>query len=418
MKNNFNLKKIQDTINHTIVKLVNHTQHSGTVIIATDKETIYKKCFGYADFTRKIPVSTHTQFLAGSVTKQFTAVAILKALLDRNNNNQDDFQAKLNNTIAHYLPAEHEIWNNSMPPWAKTVTIHQLLIHSSGIPNYTSLPEFEKKKFLTSYDLVTFFKSNELEFTPGEKFSYSNSGYYLLGIIIQQITQQHLDKYLDEIFFTPLEMWSTFFPTQGNVDDLIRSDVRFKNLARGYQYEIAKLDAHLEEINRYEEMQVPGAAGSLISTAEDLLRWNNALYAGKIIPPFLLELFVKPYLVTERMDAHYGYGIEIMKSDVFGEYYSHRGGIPGFRSILTFIPSLHISIITLQNIVANQEKLMPEVEAIKADLPQTLSREQSLLEVTKIIESKYPSIIENRKRYEFAPIYDAIIKTLESVYSS
>jgi CubicO group peptidase (beta-lactamase class C family) len=165
-------------------------------------------------------------------------------------------------------------------------------------------------------------------------------------------------------------------------------------------------------------MEVPGAAGSLISTTEDLLKWSNALYAGKIIPKFLLELVLKPYLVTERADAYYGYGIEVMKSNALGKYYSHRGGIPGFRSILTFIPALQLSIATMQNIVADQEKLMPEIEKIKADLPKTLSQEESLAELVKIIESKYPSIIENRKRYEIAPIYEDIIKTLEGFCTS
>jgi CubicO group peptidase (beta-lactamase class C family) len=416
-----NLEKTQDEITNTINELVNHMQHSGSVLVATNKKTIYKKCFGYADISKKVSVSMDTQFLVGSVTKQFTAVAILKALLDRNINKnghakfKDHIQAELNNTVEHYLPADHEIWNDSMPAWANTVTIHQLLVHSSGITNYTSLPYFEKQKFPKNSDLVTFFKKHKLEFKPGEKFSYSNSGYYLLGIIIQQITQQNLDIYLKKTFFEPFEMRSTFFPTQGTVDDLIRSDARFVNLARGYQYEISKPNASLEEVNRYESMEIPGAAGSLISTAKDMLKWNNALYTGKIIPKFLLELLLKPYLVTERVDAFYGYGIEIMKSDVFGEYYSHRGGIPGFRSILTFIPSLQISIIALQNIVSNQEKIMPEIEKIKAELPQTFSQEKGLQELIKIIESKYPSIIENRKRYELAPIYDEIIKTLESI---
>ncbi len=416
-----NVAKARDKITNTINALTNHTQHSGSIFVATNKETIYQKCFGYADISKKIPASSESQFLAGSVTKQFTAVAILKALLDKNININDQrklkdhIQAELNNTIEHYLPAEHEIWNNSMPTWANTVTIHQLLVHSSGITNYTSLPDFEKQKFPKNSDLITFFKNHELEFNPGEKFAYSNSGYYLLGIIIQQITQKNLDFYLEETFFEPLGMRSTVLPTHGTVDDLIRSDARFANLARGYQYEITKHDASLEEVNRYESMEVPGGAGSLISTAEDLLKWNNALYAGKIIPTFLLELMLKSYLVTERVDAYYGYGIEIMQSDVFGEYYSHRGGIPGFRSILTYIPSLHLSIVTLQNIVADQEKLMPEVEIIKAGLPQTLSREESLLELVKIIENKYPSIIENRKRYELAPIYDDIIKALHKI---
>lgn len=414
-----NLKNAQDKITNIINELVSHMKQSGAVLVATNKEIIYEKCFGYADISKKIPVSIETQFLAGSVTKQFTAVAILKALLDKDINKnghtslKKNIQLELSNTIEHYLPAEHEIWNGSMPAWANTVTMHQLLVHSSGITNYTSLPDFEKQKFPKNLDLITFFKEHELEFIPGEKFSYSNSGYYLLGVIIQQITQQNLDIYLEETFFKPLGMRLTFLPTQGTVDDLIRSDVRFANLARGYQYAITKQDASLEEVNRYESMEVPGAAGSLISTVEDLLKWNNALYSGKIIPNSLLELILKPYLVTERVDAYYGYGIEIMKSDGFGEYYSHRGGIPGFRAILTFIPSLQISIVTLQNIAADQEQLISEAEKIKMDLLQTLSREEISLELVKIMESKYPSIIENRKRYELAPIYENIIKTLE-----
>src|SRR5207237_1521440 len=123
-----------------------------------------------------------------------------------------------------------------------------------------------------------------------------------------------------------------------------------------------------------------------------------------IITKFLLALFLKPYLVTERKDAYYGYGIEVMKSATLGEYYSHRGGITGYRSILTFIPSLQLSIVTMQNIVADQTKLMPEIEEIKAGLSQTLSYEESLAELLNILESKYPVIIENRKRYELAPV--------------
>src|SRR6185312_5595307 len=304
MAHKINLEKTQNQITNTINKLVNHGQHNGIVFVSTNKEIIYKKSFGYADRSKKIPVSTDTQFLTGSVTKQFTAVAILKSLLDKNSDEGDPvklkarIQAELNNPIEHYLPEKHKIWDGSMPAWAKTVTIHQLLVHSSGITNYTSLPDFEKQKFPTSSDLVTFFKNHVLEFLPGEKFSYSNSGYYLLGMIIQQIAQKNIDAYLDKSFFEPFEMRSTFLPTQGTVDDLIYSDARFSNLARGYQYEITKQNATLEEVKRYELMEVPGAAGSLISTTDDLLKWNNALYAGKIIPTFLLEFMLKPYLLT------------------------------------------------------------------------------------------------------------------------
>lgn len=395
---------------NTIDELVKNMGHSGSILITAENKNIYKKCFGYANVVKKIPISFNTQFLAGSVTKQFTAVAILKALL-----NKKDIKAELNKTIEYYLPEKHEIWDDFMPAWASKVTIHQLLIHASGIPNYTSLDDFEKQKFSKSSDLINFFKGNELEFTPGEKFAYSNSGYYLLGIIIEEITQQKLDIYLEKNFFSPLGMQSTHFPMQGTVDDLIREDARFANLARGYQFEITTCNPIVEEIERYERMEVPGAAGSLITTAEDLLKWNNALYSEKIIPQFLLKLMLHPYIVTERSDAYYGYGIEIIKSEALGNYYSHRGGIPGFRSILTYIPSLQLSIITLQNLVANQEKIMPEVKQIQNSLPINLPEEESMKQLVEIIENKYPNILINKKRFEFSPIYDEMIKVLEDM---
>lgn len=396
-------------------ELVKNTNHNGSILIATKEETIYKKCLGFADISKKIPVFFKTQFLAGSVTKQFAAVAILQALWNKNKNN---VKTELNNPIAYYLPEKHEIWNHSMPDWAKKITLHQLLVHSSGIPNYTSLPEFENKTFSQKSDIINFFKGHELEFTPGEKFSYSNSGYYLLGVIIEVITQQHLDIYLEQSLFKPFGMESTFLPLQGTVDELIQEDARFSNLARGYQYEVAIPNASLEEVKRYERMEVPGAAGSLITTAEDLLKWNNALYDCKIIPQNILELMLHPYLVTERAEAYYGYGIEVINSESLGTYYSHRGGIPGFRAILTYIPSLKLSIITLQNLGGNQEKIMPEVEEILKKLPPNLSKEERAKELSEIIEAKYPSILENIKRFEFTAVYEAIIKELEDTCKS
>lgn len=420
MRSNGNLKKslnnVIDAINKSLL------QHNGVIFIGTDEEIIHRKCFGYADIQKKSLITNSTQFLAGSVTKQFTAVAILKALLDENIHEKDytklrdNIQAELNNTIDQYLSGNHEIWNGVMPAWASKVTIHQLLVHSSGIPNYTSLPTFENQKFSKNSDLVNFFKGHELEFNPGEKFSYSNSGYYLLGIIIEEIVQKKLDVYLEKTFFKPLEMKSTFFPMQGTVDELIQNDARFINLARGYQYDIVSYNANLDEIKRYERMEVPGAAGSLITTAEDLLKWNNALYNEKIIPEFVLKLILHPYLVTERDDAYYGYGIEIMKSESLGTYYSHRGGIPGFRSILTYIPSLKLSIAALQNIVADQEKIIPEVKQLQKNIQSDLSQEEVAKQLTDIIETKYPVIVINRKKFELAPVYEAMIKMLENIY--
>src|SRR5437868_1098669 len=151
-------------ITKVVNNLVNHMQHSGCILVATNQETIYQHCLGYADISKKIPVSMDTQFLAGSVKKQFTAVAMLKAFLDKFLNESDTeqlqvyIQAELNKTIENFLSADHEVWNGSMPAWARTVTIHQLLVHSSGIKNYTSLPDYEKQTFPKHSDLISYFK--------------------------------------------------------------------------------------------------------------------------------------------------------------------------------------------------------------------------------------------------------------------
>lgn len=395
------LSKIPETIDELI------KNQNGVILIATPNEIIYEKYLGFADINKKIPVDSNTQFLTGSVTKKFTAVAMLKALSNSNN-----VEAELRNTIDNYLPEKHPIWNGSMPTWAITITIHQLLVHSSGIPNYTSLPEYEKQKFSNTAELVNFFKSHELEFTPGEKFAYSNSGYFLLGIIIEAITQKKLNVYLEENFFKPLDMQSTFLAMQGTVPNLIQQG--FSHLARGYEYELTTHHPVLQEIKSYENMRNPGAAGSLVSTANDLLKWNNALYSGKIIPDSLLKLMLHPYHMTERPDSHYGYGIEIMSSKVLGNYYSHRGGIPGFRSILTYIPSLELSIITLQNIIDNHDKLKPEIDQIQTELSLDLKQEEHVKKLVEIIETKYPAIDGNKKNFEFSFIYEAVIKVLET----
>lgn len=399
-----NDKRLDKTIN----EMVQNMHPSGSIVVAMNNEPIYKKSFGYADVANKIPMSIDTQMLIGSLTKQFTAVAILKALFDKNAN----IEEALNTTIDHYLPEEHEIWSGLMPAWAKIVTLHQLLNHTSGIVNYTSLPDYDKQKLPKTSDIVTFFKSHDLEFTPGSKFSYCNSGYILLGVIAQAITGQAFDHYLEQSFFIPFEMRSTFFPTHGTVDDLIKLDKRFTHLARGYQYQITKQDADLIEISNYVEMQNPGAGGSLISTAADLLRWNNALYSEKIIPKSLLDLMLHPYITIENGKDHYGYGIEIISSETLGIYYNHRGGIPGFHSILTFIPKLNLSIIMLENVVEDRDKLKTEIQEIRNGLSTNQPVYDQNRKIDKILEDKYPNIIQNKNRYQFAVVYDAIIKEL------
>lgn len=415
-------QKLTTKIANTIHELVDSMQPNGTILIAINNKPIYQQYYGFADIGSKLSTSLHTQYLIASVTKQFSAAALLNALYTTVKNSsvpdhelENSVKTALQKTVSNYLPGTHEIWANAMPEWAHTITLHQLLVHSSGIPNYTSLPGFDGQKNMSAIDIINFFKIHALEFVPGTKFSYSNSGYFLLSALIQEITGQTLDQYLQKTFFNPLEMVSTFLPVSGTVNDLKIHDARCTNLARGYTYNITVPRAKLTEIDHYTAMQIPGAAGGLISTVSDLLRWNNALYEGKIIPLFLVKMMMQPYIQSEKPNEYYGYGIEIKNTQSFGTYYTHRGGIPGFQSRLTFIPAYQLSIVILENVRGDKESLNAEIEIIKSELPKTISESELSKEIEEIIENKYPGIIENQAYYQLTPLEDSVIQVLEDL---
>lgn len=352
--------ELKSEVNNTINDLVANMQPNGTILVACQDEIIFEKGFGVADLLNETGAASDTQYLLASVSKQFTAVALLKAIYDKNIRAglserdlvtlQKHISIDLNSTISHYLPAEHPIWASNMPSWTQEVTLHQLLTHSSGIANLTGLPGFAKFRESPPniQDLIGLFKNEKLEFKPGSKFAYSNSNYILVGEIIQQITGLRLDVYMQKVLFDPINMHSTFMAFKGTVNDLKQFDPRAKRLARGYNFDVTSHHVILTEVKNYEHMQVPRGAGSILSTAPDLLKWNNALYSGKIIPPFLLKLMLAAYMPVEE-NISYGYGIKIVDSKKLGTYYYHNGGIPGFLSNITYIPSLHLTIICLSN---------------------------------------------------------------------
>lgn len=384
-------RKLKSVVNKTINDLVVNMQPNGTILVACQDEIIFEQGFGTADLLHETSTESDTQYLLASASKQFTAVALLKALHDKNIqaglserdpiNLQKHIEIDLNSAISNYLPKEHPIWAGNMPFWAQEITLHQLLTHSSGIANITSLPGFAKFRDSppSIAELISFFKNEKLEFKPGSKYAYSNSNYILLGEIIQQITGLSLDVYMQKVLFDPINMHSTFMAVKGTVNDLKQFDPRANNLARGYNFDATAQHVILTEVKNYEYMQVPRGAGSIISTASDLLKWNNALYSGKIIPPFLLKLMLVSYTPVEE-NISYGYGIKVVDSKKLGTYYYHNGGIPGFLSNITYIPSLQLTIISLTNTEANRN--------------QHLEMQQ--------------------KRYDFRDIGQFIIKTLEN----
>ncbi|VVC75356.1 Penicillin-binding protein 4* [Aquicella siphonis] len=406
-------------ITKTLRKLLQPIQPNGTILIAINNDPVYQQYFGFADIGENQSTSLQTQYLIASITKQFSAAALLNVLyIAAKNGSKTDAELEKNVTtalqkaVSNYLPRTHEIWANSMPEWADTVTLHQLLVHSSGIPNYTSLPGFDSLKNMNDVDIISIFKIHALEFVPGTKFSYTNSGYFMLGTLIQEISGQPFDQYLQTTFFNPLEMHSTHLPVGGTVNDLKQHDSRFSNLARGYTYNITVPHAKLTEVDHYTAMQIPGSAGGLVSTVSDLLIWNNALYGGKILPSFLVNMMLQSYIQTEKQNEYYGYGIEIKNTPSFGVYYTHRGGIPGFQSRLTYIPAYQLSIVISENVRGDKERLYPEIEAIKLELPKTLPESELSQRLEEILESKYPSVAENRIHYQLTPLEDSVINVL------
>jgi CubicO group peptidase (beta-lactamase class C family) len=256
-----------------------------------------------------------TKFRLGSITKQFTAAAVLKL--------QEQGKLSVQDAVCKYV-------ENCPAAWAP-VTIHHLLTHTSGIPNMTSFPEFRKAKFFptTPLESIAMFRDRALEFAPGERFNYSNSGYLLLGHIIERASGKSYGDFLRENIFRPLGMKNT---------DMDVNSVVLKNRAAGYTRGPQGI-VNAEYIN----MTIPFAAGALYSTTEDMYLWDRALYTEQLLSKKSLDA-----MTTPAKDG-YGYGVGV------GEQYglkaiSHGGGIEGFSTYITRFTADDGTVIVLSNI--------------------------------------------------------------------
>ncbi len=304
---------------------VKEGQFNGSVLVAEKGEIIYKKGFGMANMEWDIPNQPDTKFRLASVTKQFTAMLIMQLVSDN--------KLKLDVPITTYLP-DYPKKNGDI------ITIHQLLTHSSGIPNYTSFPNFREimNNSYSPKELVNLFADSTLEFTPGERFQYSNSGYILLGYIIEKITGQSYEQVLQDKIFTPLNMNNSGYDHNSSV---------IKNRASGYN----QVGNNFQNAN-YIDMSVPFSAGGIYSTVEDLYLWDQALYTEKLLPLKYRDLLFAANIPAG--DHYYGYGWEMGKMPVGSsgekvETISHSGDINGFNTEITRIPSDKILVVLLNN---------------------------------------------------------------------
>ncbi len=301
-------------------------QFNGAVLVAEKGKVIYKKGFGLANMEWDVPNTTDTKFRLASVTKQFTAMLIMQLVAEN--------KVALDVPIANYLPGYPKAQ-------AEQITLHHLLSHTSGIPNFTDFPSYPEVMGRTNSpsDLMRLFADSALEFTPGERFAYSNSGYTVLGAIVEQVTGMSYEQALHERIFAPLGMIGS------GVD---HGRTVLKKRASGYDRSGATYTN-----TSYIDMSVPFSAGAIHSTVEDLFRWDQALYTEKLLPKKYRDLMFQPQIQTGGGGAYgYGWGVgelSMGNAEERSKTVSHSGGINGFHTLITRIPADSILIVELNN---------------------------------------------------------------------
>ena len=404
-----NIKKIlQDVENFKESHILN-----GTIALALGERIIYANGFGIADSEANIPCTIQTQYNIASVTKQFIAAALLRVLYDVTPS-LETLQDSLQKSLFHYLTSEDFLWDGEIPEWATTVTLHHLLTHTSGIVNYTELDSFWKDLYRSENpsieSLASLFKKEPLKFKPGSRYEYCNSGYFLLGQVIARLSKKSLGQYLAETFFNPLDMKNTSLPAQGTTNTL-KKDTTFSNLARGYAYDINHPQGPYTELKRYWPLEIDQGDGGMISTAPDLIKWNNALHKGHVLPVDVLALMMAEYVeIPEYPDTSYCYGVQCNKA-FWGTVFRHDGGIPGYCTHLAYIPSLDLTVVSFSNLsfdfTCNQENR----DAIKKELSHIEDVIEKQKKYNEIFAERYSDVLKIMQQHTLFQIQD--LKSLE-----
>lgn len=291
---------------------------NGYIHVATDDGVLYSRGFGLANAETGAPNTADTSFRTGSVTKQFTAAAIM--LLEQ------DGKLSVRDSIRKHVP-------DYPAPAGDQITIHHLLTHTSGIPNYTTFPELmdSRARAHTVAEMLATFSERPLEFAPGEQFRYSNSGYAVLGAIIEAVSGRTYGEFLRDRLFVPAGLKNTVVGDAADAPDR----------AIGYQTN----DEGVAEPAAPVDMSVPYAAGAVRSTAADLVRWSQAL--EKILTPTSLQQMYTPTPPSVKDGSGYGYGWLITTGEE--TVIHHNGGIDGFLTSYVRVPTRGLVIVVWTN---------------------------------------------------------------------
>lgn len=302
-------------INEYMDALVKAGWFNGSILVARNGTVMASKGYGMANFELDVPNTPQTKFRLGSITKPFTAMAIM-LLQERGKLSEQD-------SVCKYLPECPAAW--------QAITLRHLLSHTSGLAKHDKADAYLKTAMLpmTLPQLIDSFKNKPMDFNPGEKFDYNNNGYILLGNVIEKVSGQSYEAFVRDNIFKPLKMMDSGYD---NHDPII------KNRAAGYRRDGATL------VNAaYIDQSQPFSAGALYSTTEDLLRLDQALYENKFLSQKSLDAMFTPVL------GNYGYGWFINKQ-INRLAIFHPGGVPGSSAMITRYPEDKLLIVMLSNL--------------------------------------------------------------------
>ncbi|KRD59792.1 serine hydrolase [Flavobacterium sp. Root935] len=301
----------------------------GAVFLAAKNgKVVYRKAFGMADLELNVKMKPEFIFEIGSITKQFTAISVLMLA--------EQGKLNLNDEITKFIP--------DYPTNGNVIKIHHLLTHTSGIKDFTSMKSIKNiaREDLSPKELVDFFKDEPIDFKPGEQYKYCNSGYVLLGYIIEIVSGQTYRDFISERIFRKIGMNNTSYASHERI---------IKNRVSGYRDKQGYVNKN------YISFSIPYATGAIISNVDDMLKWQNALNKNVLLSSEFTEKAFTNYQLNNGTKIDYGYGwhLEKIKDKVVRE---HGGSIFGFKSMGIYEPSEQIYVIGLSNCECNSPTLI------------------------------------------------------------
>lgn len=354
------------------------------VLLAKDGKTIFNSAYGLSNVELNVPLNTDMKMGIGSISKQFAGISILLLQQENKLNIKDD--------IRKYLPQYNT--------WGRKITIEHLLSHTSGIPSYTELPGFallyDKKVPINT--LVKFFEKSPLIFEPGTNWSYSNSGFVLAALIVEKISGMNFNSFIREKIFRKLLMGESTF-----------GESEFVIMNKSGEYGQNTPNGKLKMETQYNWYWAYGA-GQIISTTQDMLKWDEGLYDSSFIKPEILKLAHKSFVLTDGTPANYGLGwaVEPFQN---GTMIQHGGSIGGYRAHGMRIPEDHLYFLVLSNSAQTNSSLLGnKVLSILYDMPgirEQNNTKKSWKEIEGVYESP-SSGLRLQKNFEIQQAYYTI----------